>query len=134
MSPTVLRWCRREGYCEVEVNATCYVYFRSTIWGHFATLMKNSVYLNICYPEHICHGDWGDLFIYRHLRNSFIRRNCEQTSYHLRNSKTDLTLHKPKKEFLKRNIKYRGAKIWKLLLNKAKLAESFYSFKVHIKK
>ena len=34
------------------------------------------------------------------LRNSFVRRNVDQTDYHLRNSATDLTLPKPKREFL----------------------------------
>ena len=36
------------------------------------------------------------------LRNSFVRRNTNQTNYHLRNSVTDLTLTKPKSEFLKK--------------------------------
>ena len=40
------------------------------------------------------------------LRNSFVRRNVDQTDYHLRNSATDLTLPKPKREFLKRSFKY----------------------------
>ena len=39
------------------------------------------------------------------LRNSFVRRNADQTDYHLRNSATELTLPKPKREFLKRSFK-----------------------------
>ena len=38
--------------------------------------------------------------------NSFVRRNVDQTDYHLRKSATDLTLPKPKREFLKRSLKY----------------------------
>ena len=36
------------------------------------------------------------------LSNSFVRRNTNQTNYHLQNSVTDLTLTKPKSEFLKK--------------------------------
>ena len=36
------------------------------------------------------------------LRKSFVRRNVDQTDYHLRNGATDLTLPKPKREFLNR--------------------------------
>ena len=43
----------------------------------------------------------------------FVRRNADQTNYHLRNSATDLSLPKPKREFLKRNFKYSGAMLWK---------------------
>ena len=43
------------------------------------------------------------------LRDSFVRRNADQTNYHLRNSATDLTLPKPKGEFLNRSFKYSGA-------------------------
>ena len=62
------------------------------------------------------------------LRNSFVRRNAGQTDYHLRNSATDLTLPKPKREFLKRSFKYGGAMLWNQLPNEAKLAESIDSF------
>ena len=58
---------------------------------------------------------------------SFVRRNVDQTSYHLRNTATDLTLPKPK--FLKRSFKFSGAMLWKQLPNEAKLAESISSFK-----
>ena len=67
------------------------------------------------------------------LRNSFVRRNVEQTNYHLRNSATDLTLPKPKREFLKRSFKYSGAMLWNQLPNETKLAESIYSFNKYIK-
>ena len=64
------------------------------------------------------------------LRNSFVGRNADQTDYHLRhlrNSATDLTLPKPKRQFLKRSFKYSGAMLWNQLPNEAKLAESIYS-------
>ena len=67
------------------------------------------------------------------LRNSFVRRNVDQTDYHLRNSATDLTLPKPKREFLKRSFKYSGAMLWNQLPNEAKLAQSIYSFNKYIK-
>ena len=63
------------------------------------------------------------------LRSSFVRGNVDQTDYHLRNSATDLTLPKPKREFLKRSFKYSGAMLWNQLPNEAKLAESIHSFK-----
>ena len=37
-------------------------------------------------------------------RNSFVRRNADQTDYHLRNSATDLTLPRRTREFLKRSL------------------------------
>ena len=58
------------------------------------------------------------------LRNSF----ADQTDYHLRNNATDLTLPKPKREFLRRSFRYSGAMLWNRLPNEAKLAESIYSF------
>jgi len=67
------------------------------------------------------------------LRSSFVRRNVDQTDYHLRNSATDLTLPKPKKEFLKRSLKYSGAMLWNQLPNETKLAESIHSFKKCVK-
>ena len=62
------------------------------------------------------------------LRNSFVRRNVDQTDYNLRNSATDLTLPKPKREFLKRSFKYSGAMLWNQLPSEANLAESIDSF------
>ena len=63
------------------------------------------------------------------LWNSFVRRNVDQTNYHLRNTATDLTLPKPKREFLKRNFKFSGAMLWNQLSNEAKLAESILHLK-----
>ena len=57
----------------------------------------------------------------------------DQTDYHLRNTATNLTLSKPKREFLKRSFKYSGAQLWNQLPNEAKLAESIYLFNKCIK-
>ena len=67
------------------------------------------------------------------LRNSFVRRNVDQTDYHLRNSATDLTLPEPKRQFLKRSFKYSGAMLWNQLPSEAKQAESIYAFNKCIK-
>ena len=48
-------------------------------------------------------------------------------------SSTDLTLPKPKREFLKTSFKYSGAMLWNQLPNEVKLAESIYSFNKCIK-
>ena len=61
------------------------------------------------------------------LRNSFVRRNADQTDYHLRDSVIDLTLPKPNRELLKRTSRNGGAMLWNQLPNEAKLAESIYS-------
>ena len=66
------------------------------------------------------------------LRNSFVRRNVNQTDYHLRNSAIDLTL-KPKREFLNRSFKYSGAKLWSQLPSEVKLAGSIHSLNKCIK-
>lgn len=47
------------------------------------------------------------------LRNSFVRRNVDQTNYHLCNIVADLTLRKLRSEFLKSSFKYSGAMLWK---------------------
>ena len=62
-------------------------------------------------------------------RNSFVRRNVNQTNYHLRDTATDLTLSKPKREFLKRSFKLSVAMLWNQLPNETKLAESTSPFK-----
>ena len=67
------------------------------------------------------------------LRNSFVRKNADQTDYYLRNSATDLTLPKPNRQFLKRSFKYSDAMFWNQLPNEAKLAELIYSFNKCIK-
>ena len=63
------------------------------------------------------------------LKDALMRRDLVQTSYNLRNTYTDLTLAKPKREFLKKSFKYSGAKLWNSLPSDAKLAQSIYSFK-----
>ena len=57
------------------------------------------------------------------LRGSFVRREIYQANYHLRNTATDLTLPKPKREFLKKSFKYSGAVLWNQLPIEGKLAK-----------
>ena len=63
------------------------------------------------------------------LRGSFVRREIDQTNYHLRNTATDLSLPKPKREFLKKSFKYSGAMLWNQLPVEGKIAESLQPFK-----
>ena len=64
------------------------------------------------------------------LRGSFVRREIDQTNYHLRNTGTDLSLPKPKREFLKKSFKYSGAMLWNQFPVEGKLAlKSLQSFK-----
>ena len=56
------------------------------------------------------------------LRGSFVRREIDQTNYYLRNTVTDLSLPKPKRD-------YSGAMLWNQLPIEGKLAESLHSFK-----
>jgi hypothetical protein len=65
------------------------------------------------------------------LRGSFVGREMDQTNYTLRNTATDLTLPKPKREFLKKSFKYSGALYWNQLPNEAKLASSLHSFRLN---
>jgi hypothetical protein len=53
-----------------------------------------------------------------------VRREIDETNNHLRNTATDLTIPKPKREFLKKKFKHSGAMLWKQLPNEAKLADS----------
>ena len=46
------------------------------------------------------------------LRQQFSAQNNNTNDYNLRNYGTDLSIPKPKKEFLKRSFKYRGAVLW----------------------
>ena len=69
--------------------------------------------------DHTAHG----------LRGSFVRREVDQTNYHLRNIATDLTLPKPNREFLKKSFKYSGGVLWSQLSIEGKLAKSLHSFK-----
>ena len=47
------------------------------------------------------------------LKDSFIDRNISQNNYSFRNSQTDLTLPRPKREFLKKSFKHSGAYLFK---------------------
>ena len=68
-------------------------------------------------------------YIGPNLKESLILRNARQTNYDLRNSLTDLTLPKPKREYLKKSFNYSGAKLWNSLPFDAKVAESVSQFK-----
>lgn len=63
------------------------------------------------------------------LKDSFQKRCESQNGFHLRNYDTNLTLLKPKREYLKRSFKYSGAMHWNNLPHEAKIAESLPSFK-----
>ena len=58
------------------------------------------------------------------LKDLFSRRNTSQNIYDLRNSETDLSLKKPKTEFLKKTFGYSGAILWNSLPQDVKAAES----------
>ncbi len=85
----------------------------------FGQVVKTSQGRNASHNDHTAPG----------LRGSFVRREIDQTNYHLRNTATDLTIPQPKREFLKKSFKYSGAMLWNQLPNEAKLAESPHSFK-----
>ena len=63
------------------------------------------------------------------LRQFFSARSDINNNYNLRNYDSDLSIPKPKKEFLKRSFRYRGAVLWNSLSYEAKTAQSIYSFK-----
>ena len=64
------------------------------------------------------------------FENSFLHElSNNDNDYHLRNYDTDLSLLKPKKEFLKRSFRYSGAVLWNCLSTEAKSAHSIYCFK-----
>ena len=63
------------------------------------------------------------------LRQQFSAQNNNTNDYNLRNYCTDLSIPKPKKEFLKRSFKYRGAVLWNNLPYQVKSAASMYAFK-----
>ena len=67
------------------------------------------------------------------LKDLFCRRNLSQNSYDLRNSETDLTIKKPKTEFLKKAFGYSGAFLWNSLLQDVKKADSLKSFRTKAK-
>ena len=62
------------------------------------------------------------------FENSFLHEAI-MIMTHLRNYDTDLSLPKPKKEFLKRSFRYSGAVLWNSLSAEAKSAHSIYCFK-----
>ena len=63
------------------------------------------------------------------FRDFFSARSDNNNNYNLRNYGTDLSIPKPKKDFLKRSFRYRGAVLWNSLSYEAKTAQSIYSFK-----
>ncbi len=67
------------------------------------------------------------------LKELFRKKNVSQNTYSLRNSETDLTLTKPKTEFLKRSFGCSGAVLWNDLPRELKQAETISSFKTKIK-
>ncbi len=67
------------------------------------------------------------------LRGFFSARSDNLNDNYLRNYDIDLSTSQPKKEFLKRSFRYRGAVLWNNLSYEAKFAQSIYSFKNLIK-
>ena len=63
------------------------------------------------------------------LRESFYKRNVTQNTYNLRDSENDLTLPKPRTEYLRRSFKYSGAMLWNDLSSAAKSADTLDCFK-----
>ena len=51
-----------------------------------------------------------------HLRDSFTKLNDNNINYNIGNLETDLSLPRPKSNFLKRSFKYNGAMIWNNLM------------------
>ena len=66
------------------------------------------------------------------LKESLHKRNVTQNTYNLRNSENDLTLPKPRTEYLKRSFKYSGVMLWNDLSSAAKSAETLDCFKKEI--
>ena len=62
------------------------------------------------------------------LRESLSGRSVNENGYNLRNYDTDLSIPRPKKEFLKRSFKYRGAVLWNSLSREVKSAQSIHCF------
>jgi hypothetical protein len=63
------------------------------------------------------------------LKESFYNRNVTQNTYNLRNSENDLTLPKPRTEYLRRSFKYSGATLWNDLSSATKSADTLDYFK-----
>ena len=72
----------------------------------------------------------------RNLKESFQKRSEYQSLYNLSfndiNNDINITLPKPKREFLKRSFKYNEAMLWNNLPYDAKSAESLYSIEILI--
>ncbi len=67
------------------------------------------------------------------LKESFHVRNVTQNTYNLRNySGYDLTIPKPRTEYLRRSFKYSGAMSWNDLSFAAKSASTLDRFKKEI--
>ena len=66
------------------------------------------------------------------LKESLHKRNVTQNTYNLRNSENDLTLPKPRTEYLKRSFKYSGVMLWNDLSSAAKSADTLDCFKKEI--
>ena len=54
---------------------------------------------------------------------------CESTAYNLRDSQVNVTLPKPKTEYLKKSFSYRGPKLWNSLPSDIRRIQSGDSFK-----
>ena len=67
------------------------------------------------------------------LKEYFCESIVSQSTYHLRNSETDLKLPKPRTEFLKKTFKFSGTKLWNDLPQKAKLVDKVDPFKRKIR-
>ncbi len=111
-------------------NLKSYLMVNSTIFGQLlAKQLAHTQYLILIYSYSIYSYSILNDHTAPGLRGSFVRREIDQTNYHLRNTATDLTIPQPKREFLKKSFKYSGAMLWNQLPNEAKLAESPHSFK-----
>ena len=110
------------GCIDFSIDLCCYFFTRLTLFlgKHLMIDGKCKVSFNVQNIE------WSHSPCPKEL---FVRRNVNQTNYHLRDMATDLTFSKPKREFLKRSFKFSGAMLSNQLLNKAKLAESISSLK-----
>jgi hypothetical protein len=68
------------------------------------------------------------------LKDKFITRDINLgTNYNLRNSDINLSVPKPRTEYLKKSFGYTGAVLWNSLPTRAKQTESLSSFKNLIK-
>jgi hypothetical protein len=66
------------------------------------------------------------------IKESFYKRNVTQNIYNLRNSENDLTLLKPRTEYLRGSFKCSGAMLWNDLSSAAKSADTLDCFKREI--